>query len=252
MLGAGRKRLRSNEVEDGNANKKGRIHEEEAGEKEKNQDSEVTEEKKTEELDEGEGEEEETAEDDENGNEGSGNNVNRENSERNGSGNQESGGNEDGENDENQESGGDEDGENDENQEDDNNEEERRRRAAEKGKQPISLGFGDLKSMWNFKNMNDNIPNTPSDKLLKHILFSNPNFKLPKDYLKMKIIEFHSNFEDVIQMDGPNPEMTRTIAREAFYLCKLLWGSQQQQQLRLHRVQQQRLQWVQRVNQQQQ
>ncbi|KAH0669903.1 hypothetical protein KY285_025519 [Solanum tuberosum] len=251
---------RSDEEEDGNANKKGRIPEEEAGEKELdglngNQDSEVTEEKKTEGLDPNRGWKRKR-QDDENGNEGSGNNQN---SEGNGSGNQESGGGEDGENDENQE----------DDFKEEEEEEERIRRAAEKGKQPMSckcepmereflkMEHGEssnppedelptdiedhwdlaiLKSMWNFKNMNGNLPDTPSDKLLKHILFSNPNFKLPKEYLKMKIIEFHSNFEDVIQMDGPNPEMTRTIAREVFHLCKLLWGNQQQQ----------RLQWVQR------
>ncbi|KAH0672908.1 hypothetical protein KY290_025189 [Solanum tuberosum] len=271
---------RSDEEEDGNANKIGRIPEEEAGEKELdglngNQDSEVTEEKKTEGLDPNRGWKRKR-QDDENGNEGSGNNQN---SEGNGSGNQESGGGEDGENDENQED------DNNEEEEEEEEEEERIRRAAEKGKQPMSskcepmeseflkMEHGEssnppedelptdiedhrdlaiLRSMWNFKNMNGNLPDTPSDKLLKHMLFSNPNFKLPKEYLKMKIIEFHSNFEDVIQMDGPNPEMTRTIAREIFHLCKLLWGNQQQQQQCLHRVQQQRLQWVQRGNQQQQ
>ena len=31
-------------------------------------------------------------------------------------------------------------------------------------------------------------------------------------------------------MDGDNPEMNRPIDREAFHLCKLLWGNQQQQQ----------------------
>ncbi|KAG5606578.1 hypothetical protein H5410_028070, partial [Solanum commersonii] len=187
----GRKRLRSDEVEYGSANKKGRILEEEAGEKEKNKDSKVTEEKKTEGLDEGEGEKEETTEEDENGNKGSGNNINFQNSEQ--------------------------------------NRKERRRRVVEKGKQPVSCkcepmereflkmeqgessnspedelptdiedhrDLAILKSMWNFKNMNGNLPNTPSNKLLKHILFSNPNFKLPKEYLKMKIIEFHSNFGD--------------------------------------------------------
>uniref|UniRef100_M1D805 Uncharacterized protein n=1 Tax=Solanum tuberosum TaxID=4113 RepID=M1D805_SOLTU len=203
---------RSDEEEDGNTNKEGRIPEEEAGEKELdglngNQDSEVTEEKKTEGLDPNRGWKRKR-QDDENGNEGSGNNQN---SEGNGSGNQESGG----------------------------------------GKQPMSskcepmeseflkMEHGEssnppedelptdiedhrdlaiLRSMWNFKSMNGNLPDTPSDKLLKHILFSNPNFILPKEYLKMKIIEFHSNFEDVIQMDGPNPKMTRTIAREVFHL----------------------------------
>lgn len=30
-------------------------------------------------------------------------------------------------------------------------------------------------------------------------------------------------------MDGPNLQMTQTIAKEVFYLCKLLCGNQQQQ-----------------------
>jgi len=83
--------------------------------------------------------------------------------------------------------------------------------------------------MWNFKNINGDFPHPPSDKLLKYILFSIPKFKLIKEYLKMKIMEFESNFKDIIQMDGDNPEMNRTIDRETFHLCNLLWGNQQQQ-----------------------
>ncbi|KAH0747419.1 hypothetical protein KY285_009076 [Solanum tuberosum] len=257
----GRKQIRIDEEEDANANEKRRIHEdeeeEEAGQKELNrqngnQESHKkkkgkTEEQKTEGFDEGEEEEEaggnqlgrkRKLQDDENGdkeeehrqNAGWGNNVNHQNSEQNESGNQESGGDEE-------------------------------RRAAEKRKQPMSCKcelmvreFFDfeqgessnthedethsdiddhrdlviLKSMWDFKKFNGDFPHPPSDKLLKYILFSITNFKLLKEYLKMKIMEFESNFKDIIQMDGDNPEMNRPIDRETFHLCKLLWGNHQQ------------------------
>ncbi|KAH0777786.1 hypothetical protein KY290_009197 [Solanum tuberosum] len=250
----GRKRIRTDEEEDGNANEKRRIHEEEeeAGQKELNRPNgnqepdkkvEETEDGKTEGFDEGEAGGNQLGrkrkrQDDENGdkeerrqNTGSGNDVNHRNSEQNGSGNQESVG------------------------------EEEERRAAEKGKQPMSCkcepmvreyfnfeqressktnedethsdindhrDLAILRSMWNFKNINGNSPHPPSDKLLKYILFSIPKFKLIKEYLKMKIMEFESNFKDIIQMDGDNPEMNRPIDRETFHLCKLLWGNQQQ------------------------
>uniref|UniRef100_M1DXQ7 Uncharacterized protein n=1 Tax=Solanum tuberosum TaxID=4113 RepID=M1DXQ7_SOLTU len=281
-----RKRIHTDEEEDANANEKHRIHEEEeAGQKELNQQNgnqesdkkvEETEDGKPEGFDEGEAGgnplgRKRKRQDDENGdkeeerrqNAGSGNNVNHRNSEQNRSGNQESVG------------------------------EEEERRAAEKGKQPMSCKceamvceFFDfeqgessktnedethsdiddhrdlaiLRSMWNFKNINGDFPHPPSDKLLKYILLSIPKFKLIKEYLKMKIMEFESNFKDIIQMDGDNPEMNRPIDRETFHLCKLLWGNQQQRrgnpEQQLGGNQQQRLrgnlQWVLRGIQQQQ
>ncbi|KAG5575685.1 hypothetical protein H5410_055819 [Solanum commersonii] len=109
-----------------------------------------------------------------------------------------------------------------------------------------------LRSMWNFKNINGNSQHPPLDKLLKYILFLIPKFKLIKEYLKMKTMEFESNFKDITQMDGDNPEMNRPIDRETFHLCKLLCGNQQQRRSNLQQQlggnQQQRLrgnlQWV--------
>ncbi|KAH0713597.1 hypothetical protein KY289_009556 [Solanum tuberosum] len=246
----GRKRIRTDEEEDGNANEKRRIHEEEeeeeTGQKELNRQNgnqesdkkvEETEDGKLEGFDEGEAGgnplgRKRKRQDDENG--GSGINVKNRNSEQNECRNQESVGDEG---------------------------EEEERRTAEKGKQPMYCKceammheFFDfeqgessktnedethsdiddhrdlaiLRSMWNFKNINGDFPHPPSDKLLKYILLSIPKFKLLKEYLKMKIMEFESNFKDIIQMDGDNPEMNRPIDREAFHLCKLLWGNQQQ------------------------
>ncbi|KAH0632447.1 hypothetical protein KY290_035866 [Solanum tuberosum] len=185
------------EEENGNANEKRRIHEkeeeeEEAGQKELNRQNgnqesvkkvEETEDGKTEGFDKGEARgnplgRKRKCQDDENGdkeeehrhNVGSGNNVNHRKSEQNGNGNQESVG------------------------------EEEEKRAAKKGKQPMSCkcepmvreifdfeqgessktnkdethsdiddhrDLAILRSMWNFKNINGNSQHPPSDKLLK-------------------------------------------------------------------------------------
>ena len=50
-----------------------------------------------------------------------------------------------------------------------------------------------LRSIRNYKYNNGNIPNPPSYKLLKYVMDSIPHYKLLKEFLKMKIIEFESN-----------------------------------------------------------
>lgn len=82
-----------------------------------------------------------------------------------------------------------------------------------------------LRSMWQFKCNNGDLPYAHSDELHNYIMDSIPNLKILGNDLTEKIGELEENFYTARMLDGDNPEMPEPIEREIFDFSMRLWGN---------------------------